>query len=132
MKLQVNEYVPKSPMIPWDYIIYDICVETVEVGRVVFRYGTKEQLRYCGHIGYHIEEKYRGHNYAYQALQLLMKELQKEGYQSVLISCSPDNVASKKTIEKLPVLNKRLVHVIDDPEYQNEMGLLIYEVEVRQ
>jgi len=105
VKLKKDTYVQKNQTIPWDYIIYAICLDNdVEVGRIVFRYGTNEQLKYCGHIGYHIDEIYRGHGYAYQGLCLLMPLLYDEGFRQLKISVAYHNIASQKTVEKLPII----------------------------
>ena len=80
------------------YIIFLIMADDDEVGRLVLRSGDENARYYDGHIGYTIEEEYRGHNYAYQAC-LLLKDYVKE--KSLIITCDPNNIASKKTIEKL-------------------------------
>ncbi|MBR2067599.1 MAG: GNAT family N-acetyltransferase [Solobacterium sp.] len=72
------------------------------VGKCDLRLGMNEELYYAGNIGYRIYEKYRGHRYAYQAC-LILFEIAKEKYgmKRLLITCSPDNYASKKTCEYL-------------------------------
>lgn len=133
VKLKKDTYVQKNQTIPWDYIIYAICLDNdVEVGRIVFRYGTNEQLKYCGHIGYHIDEMYRGHGYAYQGLCLLMPLLYDEGFRQLRISVAYHNIASQKTVEKLPIITKYLDQDVQDSEYQAEDGLWIYEIEVNK
>ena len=130
MELKWIEFVKKSRTIPWDYDIYEICIEQTAIGRMVFRYGSSKQLRYCGQIGYHIETDYRGHGYAYQALCLLLDQLKEKGIERVTITCAKDNVASQKTIEKTHVLHRYLETQIDDPEYRQSGGLWIYEIGV--
>lgn len=133
VKLIKDEFVPKSQAVPWDYIIYNIFLDDdIEVGRLVFRCGTEEQLKYCGHIGYHIDEPFRGHSYAYQALCLLLPILYQLGYRKLIITCHYNNIASQKTIEKLPVISKHLELDIDDDEYKSKEGLWIYEIEVKE
>ncbi len=80
------------------YTIFLIMVDDNEVGRLVLRCGSEADRYYDGHIGYTIDEEYRGHNYAYQAC-LLLKEYVNE--KSLIITCDPNNIASRKTIEKL-------------------------------
>lgn len=80
------------------YKIYSIMENNIEVGRLVLREGDDEQRYYDGHIGYTIDEEYRGHSYAYQAC-LLLKDVC--DYDHYIITCDPQNMASKKTIEKL-------------------------------
>lgn len=59
------------------------------------------ELYYAGDIGYRIYDGWRGHGYAYDACIIMLK-IMKEEYDrtSVLLTCSPDNAASRKTIEK--------------------------------
>ena len=62
MKLQLLEYIDQNlPEGFTPYSIYQIFVCNQEVGRLTFREGTLEEHYYDGHIGYHIEEEYRGH-----------------------------------------------------------------------
>lgn len=73
-----------------------------KVGQCDLRLGMNDELYYAGNIGYRIEEPYRGHRYAYHACRLLF-EIAKEEYQmhELVITCSPDNYASKRTLELL-------------------------------
>lgn len=121
--LVLLEKVKASKTIPWDYDIFQIVENNEDVGRLVYRYGSDELLKYSGHIGYHIEEEFRGNNYAYKAVLELfnLKHLDE-----VIITCDLDNIASQKTIEKLCVIEKRKAEEIDDPEYRD--GLWIYRV----
>ena len=80
------------------YTIFLIMADNNEVGRLVLRSGDETARYFDGHIGYTIDEDYRGHHYAYQAC-LLLKQYVSE--KSLIITCDPDNIASKKTIEKL-------------------------------
>ena len=92
---EVKDHLPKG----FDpYTIFLIMVDDNEVGRLVLRSGDESSRYFDGHIGYTIDEEYRGHNYAYQAC-LLLKEYVTE--KSLIITCDPNNIASKKTIEKL-------------------------------
>lgn len=83
------------------YKIYEIIVDDIRVGTLVYREGSDEDHYYDGHIAYTIEEEYRGHHYAYKACLLLKSLLSKEGINHVIITCDPDNIASRKTIEAL-------------------------------
>lgn len=99
MHLQLLEYVNKDlPRGFTPYYIYGIMIDDKEVGRLTFREGTLQQHYFDGHIGYHIEEAYRGHHYAYQACLLLQEEL---GFHQVILTCDPNNQASLRTIQKL-------------------------------
>ncbi len=102
VKLVKEEYIDKNLPKGWKpYYIYKIIVDDEVVGKITLREGTREERYYDGHIGYTVEKKYQGHNYAYQATMLLRKEALLLGFNELIITCSPDNTASKKTILKL-------------------------------
>lgn len=84
------------------------------VGRVNLRIGNTERiLKYIGHIGYGIEEKYRGHHYAAKACHLVKQVALDHGLNTLWITCNPDNQPSRRTCE---VLGCEFVEIIDLPE----------------
>lgn len=102
MRLIKQEYVNTNLPQGWKpYYIYLIVVKNEVVGKIILREGTNEERYYDGHIGYTVDQKYRGNNYAYQATRLLKKEAQILGFDELIITCSPENLASKKTILNL-------------------------------
>lgn len=119
MELIKQAYVDKDLPKDWKpYYIFIIQVNNEEVGKIVLREGTIEQRYYDGHIGYSVEPQYRGHNYAYQAVIKLKKIAKRLGFEQLVITCSPDNIASKKTIKKLNA--KYLETKTIPPEYQKD------------
>ncbi len=119
MELIKQAYVDKDLPQGWEpYYIFIIQVNNEEVGKIVLREGTIEQRYYDGHIGYSVEPQYRGHNYAYQAVIKLKKIAKRLGFEQLVITCSPDNIASKKTIRKLNA--KYLETKTIPPEYQKD------------
>ena len=83
---------------------FSICLahSRVKVGDCDLRIGDTKEYYFAGNIGYRIYEPYRGHHYAYEACMLVMKyAYDTAGMRSVYITCSPENIASKKTIERL-------------------------------
>jgi predicted acetyltransferase len=99
MKLKLLEYINANLPKGFDpYWIYLIIVDDKEVGRIVLREGNDSDRYFDGHIGYHIDKEFRGHNYSYQACLLLKNHIHKD---HVIITCDPHNIASKKIIEKL-------------------------------
>ena len=72
------------------------------VGEIDLRFKNSGPMYYYGNVGYHIYEPYRGHSYAYKACRLLLR-LAKEvyGMEELIITCSPDNLPSLKTLIKL-------------------------------
>ena len=129
MKLIKQEYVDKGLPRGWQpYYIYQIVVNNEVVGKVVLREGTLEERYYDGHVGYSVDKQYRGHNYAYQAVMLLKKEALLLGFDKLIITCSPDNLASKKTILKLNakylqtvMIPKELRKDFDEDEIEKEV-----------
>ena len=72
-----------------------------EVGHVNLRIGDTQHVLLCaGHIGFQIKEKSRGHGYAFQACRALAPFI-RSFYLEVIITCDPDNIASRRTIERL-------------------------------
>ena len=99
MKLVLLEYVQNDlPSGFTPYRIFSIQVHHVEVGKIVLRDGSDQEHYFDGHIGYTIDEEYRGHHYAYEACLLLQDYIERD---HVIITCDPDNTPSLKTIEKL-------------------------------
>jgi predicted acetyltransferase len=72
-----------------------------KVGTCDLRVGMNEEVYYAGNIGYRIFEKWRGHGYAYDACLLLFDIAREKGMKELIITCSPDNAPSRKTLEKL-------------------------------
>ncbi len=54
---------------------------------------------YGGNIGYEVYSDFRGNRYAAKATLVLLDEAKTLGMEYVLITCSPENLASKRTIE---------------------------------
>ncbi len=81
------------------------------VGYISLRMGESPALYYLGHIGYRIEQAYRGHGYAYRACQIIKPLIQELKYKSLVITTDVDNVASRKTCEKLGCVLERIAPV---------------------
>lgn len=77
------------------------------------RVGHNDRLYYGGNIGYRIEEEYRGHHYAGKACLLLFELARKHGMEYVIITCNPDNYASRKTCE---YAGGDLLEIVELPE----------------
>ena len=82
-----------------------------DAGRISIRMGESEAVYYYGHIGYHINPAYQGHGWAGLACRLIEPMLVREGHTSVVITCDPDNIASRRTCEKLGCTLERTVPV---------------------
>jgi predicted acetyltransferase len=86
------------------------------IGEIDLRIGNTEGLYYGGHIGYQVYEAYRGHHYAYKACRLIKQVALGHGMQQLYITCNPDNIASKRTIERL---GAKLKGIVDLPSHND-------------
>jgi tagatose 1,6-diphosphate aldolase len=91
---------------PWSSPAYRFEIQTreagVRVGTINLRVGESKLLtHYAGQIGFAIDEPHRGHHYAERACRLLLPFAGMNGLSPVWITCSPDNHASRRTIERL-------------------------------
>lgn len=78
-----------------------LLADGTDAGHLNFRVGDSDHVRlYAGHIGYEVRETHRGHGYAYQACRAV-EPFVRRIYSAAVITCDPDNIASRKTIEKL-------------------------------
>lgn len=70
-----------------------------KIGECDLRVGYNENTYYGGNIGYSVDEKYRGRHYAGKACLLLFELAKRHNMDYLIISCDPDNIASRKTCE---------------------------------
>jgi len=95
---------------------FDICLtgEPGPVGGVSLRIGNTRHLEmYGGHIGYGVDEEYRGHRYAARACNLIRQVALDHGFKTLWITCNPDNWPSRRTCE---ILGCKFVEIVDLPE----------------
>lgn len=81
------------------------------MGYVSMRLGESPELYYLGHIGYRVEEGYRGHGYAQKAVRLLLPNIRALGLASVVITTDVDNLPSRRTCESLGCVLERVAPV---------------------
>lgn len=84
-----------------------------EMGRINLRLGESPCVYVFGHIGYHVDPPFRGNHYALRACRLLAPLIRQRGKESVVITCDPDNIPSRKTCEELGGVLERTVRVPD-------------------
>ena len=76
--------------------------DLVIAGSISLRIGHTLNLdRYLGHIGYHVMPSARGHHFSERAARLLLPIARAHGHQHLWITCNPDNIASRRTCERL-------------------------------
>lgn len=81
---------------------FDIILKNLNkrIGYIDFRVALNERLSvYGGHVGYGIDTEFRGHNYAAKSCLLLFEFIKKHNLKEILITCDPNNIASKRTCE---------------------------------
>jgi predicted acetyltransferase len=78
-----------------------LSTDHIFIGSVSFRHELSEVLEhYGGHVGYGIRPSFQGKGYASEALRLTRKRALNMGLERLLITCSPENLASEKVILK--------------------------------
>lgn len=104
---------------------YHITLHNVpkEIGSIKISYGATAIHRF-GHIGYEIDEKYRGHNYTLRALEMLKDEMIEKGLLFPTIAAFPNNLPSIRIIENF---GGKLIH-----EAQNRFDWNIYQVRLKE
>lgn len=69
----------------------------VELGRCDLRVGFNRGTEINGNLGFTIHTPYRGHHYAGKACLLLLRLARKHHMECLIITCRPENIASRKT-----------------------------------
>ena len=83
------------------------------LGGITLRVGRTPSIElYYGHVGYHVFPAARGHHYAQRACRLLLPLARRHGLNPLWITCNPDNLASRRTCERLGM---RLVETVAVP-----------------
>ena len=96
-------------------VYYDIILnsDNKKVGSIDLRLTVEGFMYYYGHVGYNIIKQYRGNNYAYYACKVLFKIAHDEfNMDELIITCSPENIASYKILTKL---GGQIVELVDVP-----------------
>jgi predicted acetyltransferase len=85
-----------------------------ELGSVNLRIGSTAHVeRYAGHIGYSVHAAHRGHHYAARSVTLLLPLARTLGIDPLWITCDPDNMASRRSLE---IAGGELIEIVDVPE----------------
>ena len=120
VRLRFIEIVPADPtrgLVPY-YHFRIVTQDGSDVGHINFRIGENEHIRLCaGHIGFEIIAAKRGRRYALQACRALAPFVRLV-CGTVTLTCDPENLSSKRTIEHLGAEFVDEVAVpISDPHY---------------
>jgi tagatose 1,6-diphosphate aldolase len=82
-------------------------------GGIAFRIGSNREIdTFVGNVGYHVYPPARGHHYAERAVRLLLPLARRHGMPRLWITCNPDNLASRRTCERL---GARLIETVPIP-----------------
>lgn len=91
------------------------------MGRIRLRVGWSEDvIRYAGHVGYAVEPAFRGHRYAERACRLIIPLAKRHGMTDLWITCQPDNLPSRRTLERLGAESVGIIAV--PPGYPLDAG----------
>ena len=102
---------------------FSICdKEGTVLGTCDLKIGYTRELYYSGHIGYEIAEPHRGHHYAAKACRLLFSLAKKHGMDYLYITCTPDNLPSRKTCEALGGSLLEIAELPEDDDLRVEKG----------
>lgn len=88
--------------------------DDTELGKCDLRIGHNENTKYGGNIGYEIYESFRGNRYASEACKLLFKLAKKHKMKKLIITCAPENIASRRTCE---YSGGEFIGIIDVPDW---------------
>ena len=103
------------------------------VGYIDLRVGHSTYLYFLGNIGYRIDEPYRGHHYARKAVELVLPFAKEKGMDHLYITCNPDNLPSRKTLDALEggkCLGDKNVPVTCSLYYEGDRVKRIYEFQL--
>ncbi len=87
-----------SPMYEYGITLHG---SKARIGGINLRVGTDPSFLTSGHIGYGIDEPYRGHHYASRACLLIGNVALLHGLTPLFITCAPENIASRRTCERI-------------------------------
>lgn len=92
-----------------------------KVGSIDLRLTVEGDMYYYGHVGYNIKQTFRGNHYAYYACKILFNIAATEfDIKELIITCSPENIASYKTLMKL---GGELIDFVEVPKH-----LFLYKI----
>lgn len=92
----------------------------VEVGKCDLRIGYNRNTFYGGNIGYGVHKKYRGNHFAAKACLLMVELAREHGMDYLIITNSPDNIASRKTCDFIGAELLEIVKLPEDNELYKE------------
>jgi tagatose 1,6-diphosphate aldolase len=87
---------------PVSWYSFSILIEGAPVGGIRLRVGDIELLRlWAGHIGCNVDRWFRGRRVAERATRLLLPLAAVHQINPVWLTCAPENIASRLTLDRL-------------------------------
>lgn len=84
-----------------------------QMGQINLRIGSTPHVeRYAGHIGYGVHSEHRGHHYAARSVKLLLPLARRHALDPIWITCDPENLASRRSLE---IAGAEFVEIVDVP-----------------
>ena len=100
VSLKLQGFYEKEMGTDLPHYCFFIMLGSHKIGSITLRLGYNDMTMVHGHVGYTIDEGYRGHGYSYYALELIIDLAQEHGYDHLLLTCDPHNMSSIKSVLK--------------------------------
>jgi len=85
-----------------------------ELGGINLRVSSTPHIElYAGHIGYTVHPAHRGHKYAARSVRLLIPIARQRSFDVLWITCDPENMASRRSLERA---GAQFVEIVNVPE----------------
>lgn len=123
--LSLDATFPADPIKQWvPYYHFTMHLDGVDepVGTIDFRAAPSENLTLLGgYVGYIVHGPFRGQHLAERACRLLLPFISQHGFKELWITCTTDNHASRRTLERL---GANMIEEIDVPAHSDmyELG----------
>ena len=116
LRLDVIEYGPhRVHKVPTYHFRMVHAAREDELGLINLRVGSTPHIQlYAGHIGYLVHEPHRGNRYATRSVRLILPLARQHGLDPVWVTCDPDNLASRRTLELVGATLVEIVKVSED------------------
>ncbi len=114
LSLALVERFPGDPARDWvPAYRFRMRVAGADAGSIELRLGTNHFMEHFGgHVAYEVAPAHRGHHFAARSLRLLLPLAWQHGFETLWITCNPDNVASRRTCERA---GGHLIEIVDLP-----------------
>jgi len=104
-----------------------------DIGVVYFAVNNSRRQYLRGHLSYGVSPAYSGHNYAMKAYRLIKPVALAHGFKRLFIGSKYDNIASRKTIERLGAIPVTLDDVPDKEILQalqdDKIDMYVWDIE---